>query len=181
MKLIRITVLFSYLMSCFNTHQIEAEPVFILSIPAPLIELSSTLEGPKEIAKYLKENFKFKEDQDLFNTADYWQTPEEFLIRKQGDCEDYALFSEWMLKEKGLEAQVISFYGFDGFAHTVTVYKDGETFNVINEDRHYKYKAKSIEEALTRIHPFWTWGAVAKVRSHRGWMTKKIQNPAFVK
>ena len=112
---------------------------------------------------------------------DYWQNPEEFLRRKAGDCEDYALFAQYVLEKLGFDSFVVSFYAPDGFAHTVTVYKDAEKFNVINEDRLYKYRSKTIEEALSRIHPTWTWGAIAREKEKRGWKLQTLRNPAFKK
>ena len=158
---------------------VTAEPAFISGMA--LTGLSSEINNPKDLVKFMKKNFTFTEDPDLFGQVDYWQSPEEFLKKRAGDCEDYALFSQHMLKQLGLESHVISFYGKNGFAHTITVFKDKGVYNVINEDRLYKYKAKSLEEALSRVNPYWTWGAFAEIRGKRGWMLRLILNPAFQK
>lgn len=141
-----------------------------------LNSLASELSSPKEIAKFMKKNFKFIPDQKLFGKVDHWQTPEEFLNLKKGDCEDYALFSKRLLELKGIEAYVVSIYGRGGYAHTITVYKQNGHYNVINEDRHYKYQKKTIEEALSKVRGDWIWAGIAKQRGTRGWMLRRLQN-----
>lgn len=135
--------------------------------------------SPKEFSKFLKKNFEFVEDQKLFGVEDYWQSPEEFLKRRKGDCEDYALFTDYILKSQGVESWVISFYDASGYGHTVTFFRSGEKFNVINEDRLYNYQTKTLAEGLTKIHPTWTWAAFAKEVNNRGIAIKTFQNSDF--
>src|SRR5438876_928552 len=35
---------------------------------------------------------RYVSDQEKCGRADYWMPPEEFELRKQGDCDDYALW-----------------------------------------------------------------------------------------
>ena len=132
--------------------------------------------SPKDIANFLHQNFKFAPDEKIFGEEDYWQAPEEFWKNRKGDCEDYALFSKSALEKLGIEAFVVSLYGDRGYGHTVTVFREEGRYNVINEDRLYNFRSKSIEEALTRIHPGWTWGAVARREGNRGWLIRELQN-----
>lgn len=135
----------------------------------------------KSLAGYMKKNFEFVDDYTLFGEIDYWQSPEEFWTSRRGDCEDYALFTQSILESQGIESYVVSFYDNTGYGHTVTVIRDGDTYNVMNEDRFYEYKAATIEEALTKVHPTWVWGGIAEKRETRGWMLQKLTNPAFQK
>jgi hypothetical protein len=131
---------------------------------------------PKEISNYMKNSFDFKDDYEIFNKSDYWQSPEEFLKNKKGDCEDYAIFSNYFLNKIGYNSFIISFYGLNNFAHTVTIYEENNKFNAFNEDRLYKYQSDTIEETLTKIYPFWTWGAFATRKNGKGFALKKFKN-----
>ncbi len=135
--------------------------------------------SPKEFSKFMKKNFEFVEDQKLFGVEDYWQSPEEFLMQRKGDCEDYALFTDYLLKSQGFESWVISFYDSTGYGHTVTFFKVNGKFNVMNEDRLYTYQTNTISEGLTKIHPTWSWAAFAKKQNNRGIAIRTFQNPAF--
>ena len=135
------------------------------------------LNTPNQLVDFLQDNFKFTEDHNLFGSVDYWQAPQEFWDRKAGDCEDFALFAQYVLNQHNVETHVVSFYGPGGFAHTIAVYREKGRYNVINEDRLYLYRSKTIEEALSRVYPSWTWGAFAEKRGTRGWMVQRIENP----
>ena len=41
----------------------------------------------EEVRQFLKE-CKYISDKELFGKDDYWQPPEDFELRKKGDCED---------------------------------------------------------------------------------------------
>lgn len=48
---------------------------------------------------------KYVSDKDLFGRDDYWQPPEEFEQKRQGDCEDFALWTWRQLLEMGYDAR----------------------------------------------------------------------------
>jgi Bacterial transglutaminase-like cysteine proteinase BTLCP len=50
---------------------------------------------------------RYVSDQELFGKRDYWQPPEEFEKRRQGDCEDFALWTWRQLLSMGYEARFI--------------------------------------------------------------------------
>ncbi len=154
-------------------------PVSLASSSSSSIQaLALQLSSPKAIAQWMKKNLDFKEDQAIFGTEDYWQSAQEILKRKAGDCEDYAILAKALLDELGMESYVISFYGPNDYAHTIVLFKDKGGYNVMNEDRLYHYHSKTVEEALSRVHPEWTWGGVAEIRAHRGWLVFALQNPS---
>lgn len=176
MKLNRIGTLILAMGFCLTAA--EPAPAFApQAIFSPLEALPHPILGPQDLVRFLKKNFKFIEDEKLFGVHDYWQTPEEFLGRRTGDCEDYALFAKFVLQSLGYEAEVVSFYGPDNYAHTIAVYKENGRFNVINEDRLYRYQSRTIEEALSKVHPLWAWGAIAEQRGTRGWIKRQLLNP----
>ena len=139
--------------------------------------VAKTYTTPEALADFLHQTMTLKTDEELFGTADYWQKPEEFLARRAGDCEDYALFAQAILKRQGIEAQVLSLYGRDGYAHTVCVFARGGRYNVINQDRVCYYQANTLTALAQRIHNDWSYGALAEVAGTRGKPILRITNP----
>jgi len=153
-------------------------------IPGAMMLLHSSpslrdIHTPKDLSKFMNKNFKFVEDRDNFNNVEYWQSPEEMLKNKRGDCEDFAIFTQAILKELGIESQVVSIYGKNRFAHTVAVFKQDGKYRVFNDGRLYRYDTDKIEEVLTKISETWIWAAYTERKNNRGWMNGIFYNPAF--
>lgn len=55
----------------------------------------------KEVNRFFNQ-FIYREDIDLFGQQDYWQTPEEFIGRQQGDCEDFVIAKYFSLRKLGV-------------------------------------------------------------------------------
>lgn len=147
-----------------------------------ILRLSPILEGidsPKNLSKFMRKNFKFVEDRDNFGKVDYWQRPEEMLANKKGDCEDYALFADAALKELGFESEVVSIYGTNQFAHTVTAFKQDGKWRIFNDGKLYKYDTATLEESISKVYTEWTWAALTERQNDRGRMNKIFYNPAF--
>ena len=144
--------------------------------PPSLSEAVARAATPNDVVGLMRKEFSFVEDARLFGTADYWQKPEELWRRKSGDCEDFALFAQYALARHGIESYVVSFYGINHYAHTVTVFKQNGKYNVINQDRLYDCRAPSLEAALSHINPRWIWGGIARQNGNRGRMIRKLQH-----
>ena len=62
----------------------------------------------KDVNKQLVEvnrffnQFTYKEDKQLWGQDDYWATPEEFIGRNGGDCEDYVVAKYFVLRSLGV-------------------------------------------------------------------------------
>ena len=123
---------------------------------------------PEQLARFLNAHLTFQEDLSLFGQADYWQAPEEVLVRGRGDCEDYALLANDLLKRQGKKSFVFSLYGPKGYAHTVCVFVEGGRYNLLNQDRLIRTQAASLEELAGKLCRDWEWGAVAERNDHRG-------------
>lgn len=163
-------ILLGCLISSFSS------PVFSEPLPKSFDHAIAPITSPKSLTLFLKKEFEFREDEDLFGQEDRWQAPEEFWQKKSGDCEDYALFARYVLRKLGYEAQVVSFYDEFGNGHTVALFQENGTYNVIDGDRLLAYETKTIEESLTQLYPSWTWGAIADQRGSRGWMLQRLSN-----
>ena len=142
-----------------------------------LASVAQTYTTPDALARFLRHAFTFKTDEELFGAADYWQTPEEFFTRRAGDCEDYALFAQAILARQGVEAYVFSLFGSDGYAHTVCVFVESGSYNVIDQDRVRYYRAKTLEALAWQMYEGWMYGAIAKSVGHRGMLATLVSNP----
>ena len=155
------------------------------SLPSPgfplLTQLASAYRTPKAIATLLRDQFTFKRDVELFGEADHWQSPEEFVKQKVGDCEDYALLAQALLRRNGIEAYVVSLFGQEGYAHTVCVFKDERSrYNLIDVDKIRYPKAVSLQALASWLYPGWTFGGIVKQAGVRGQMLQQITNPHAV-
>ncbi|GEM_PF-4768041 len=146
--------------------------------PMTLEKALTPIQSLESIAQLMSQNIRFVEDRALFQDEDYWQSPEELWKRKAGDCEDFAVFTQFVLRKINIGSDIVSVYGIRGYAHTVVVFKQDGLYNVFNDGRLYMLRAKSLEDVLSHIHPDWTWASTAERRGTRGWSTKKIHNPA---
>lgn len=146
--------------------------------PDAVEQIAQRYPTPELFASFLKKRVVFREDIQLFGREDYWQGPEEFLNRGAGDCEDYALLAEEVLKRQGKKAFVLSLYGEGGYAHTVCVFMEEGRYQVINQDRVIRYGAKSLEELANDLYPRWVWGAVACRAGTRGRAVQRITSEA---
>lgn len=139
-------------------------------------DLAQRYATPDALVRFLQEEFAFTRDADLFDQADYWQRPEEFLARRAGDCEDYALLAQAVLHRQGVEALVLSLYGPGGYAHTVCVFVEGGAYHVINQDRLLLLQAPSLDAVATTLLPGWTWGGIAQQTGTRGRLIQMIHH-----
>ena len=142
-----------------------------------LDQLAQTYVTPKAIAAFLQHDFTFVRDEQLFGEADHWQSPEEFVARKQGDCEDYALLAQALLRRHGIQADVLSLLGEEGYAHTVSVFLDERgRYNAINQGHLVNYHAPSLQAVASAIHPGWTVAMIAEQEGTRGRIVREIFN-----
>ena len=142
-----------------------------------LDHVAAVYRTPQTIASFLREAFTFQRDEDLFNEVDRWQSPEEFLQRRAGDCEDYALLAKELLRRNGIEAYVFSLFGEEGYAHTVSVFVDEDgRYNVINQDKLLRYRAPSLEQVAAQINPAWSVGMIAEQDGPRGRVVRELIN-----
>lgn len=73
---------------------------------------------------------RYVSDSEQFGVRDYWQPPEEFEETKQGDCDDFALWTWRQLLQMNYQARfVVGRAGRYGSGHAwVTFERDGKAF-----------------------------------------------------
>jgi len=57
-----------------------------------------------KIFRWVKKNITYKKDQDIWDTIEYWQTPEETIEKRTGDCEDGAILTYALARTVGIPA-----------------------------------------------------------------------------
>lgn len=92
----------------------------------PLRRTYSTFE---EMHEFLS-TCRYISDQEQFGVRDYWQPPEEFEETKQGDCDDFALWTWRQLLYMGYQARFVTGRaGRYGSGHAwVSFQRDSKTF-----------------------------------------------------
>ena len=92
------------------------------------------LKNVRKTMKWLKRNIHYKIDIE----GGYWQTPEETLTLRTGDCEDFSFLAQALLKRIGIDSLVISVsYGgmFDSGGHAICVYPPQKASNYFSNYR----------------------------------------------
>ncbi|MBI4115463.1 MAG: transglutaminase-like cysteine peptidase [Candidatus Omnitrophica bacterium] len=139
-----------------------------------LDSLASQLQTPEAIQKFMGKHFVYVEDQTLFGQDEYWQSPEEMLERKQGDCEDYALFAEAILKKNGYRTFIFSVYWEDD-AHTVAVFEKEGKWGIFDLDDLRYLKGDSIEDLGKAIKHDWSYLGIMRKDGNTGIINRKFQ------
>ncbi len=74
-----------------------------LQLQLTLTEIAGLSEREKleRVNKFFNQ-FTYLDDMENWQQRDYWATPEEFIGRMQGDCEDYVIAKYFALREVGV-------------------------------------------------------------------------------
>jgi len=127
-------------------------------ISTPILNVPLSIETPRDLSIWLKENFTYQKEA---LGKDYWKTPKETIKDKGGDCEDFAILTQHILKKLGYNAQfiVIEYYEkSSNHAICIVKHKDG-TFSYFSNQFYFKTRYKSIPKLLSAHANSWsvTW------------------------
>jgi len=61
----------------------------------------------EDILEWVSDNITYKEDLDTWGVGDYWQTPEETMILRTGDCEDFTVLAMALLYSVGIYSELV--------------------------------------------------------------------------
>jgi hypothetical protein len=140
--------------------------------------LAIQLPTPEAIVHFLWKNFNYEKDERQFGNEDYWQTPEEFVANRKGDCEDFAVFAHQILKMQGVQSFLINIYGNDG-GHTICVFKENGKYQAIDGTDVRRFNADSLNDVIRKINPFWQKSAIVEPTvSHRAEILSEFSNPS---
>jgi len=65
-------------------------------------------EKLEKVNHFFNSRIEFVSDIDLWGVQDYWATPIEFLCKKAGDCEDFAIAKFFTLKAMGVAEEKLN-------------------------------------------------------------------------
>jgi hypothetical protein len=164
-----------------TVHVSNAEAQLFSRPSLDLQSLLSKLNSPEDIAKYMWRNFRFENDQSHFGKEEHWQTPEEFMENRAGDCEDFALFASELLKQQGKKAFLLNIYGAK-YAHTICVFEENGKYHAMDGTDLKRIGADDLPSLMSEIYPHWNKGAIVAKASHsdRGQILKKFERKAKI-
>lgn len=154
-SVLRIILLFIILFSL-----IECQQYFYLFIDPdydPHYDIIKSIKAKSidDISLWIAYNINYIGD-EIHDTDDYWQSPDQTYVWKCGDCEDYAIlfmyFIRWELSGEKPEL-VIGTYGENGHAWIKynEIQYEPQNGIIVNEDSNYKVKEIiSYSEAMWR-------------------------------
>ncbi len=61
--------------------------------------------------EWVAEHIDYRTDEDEWGVSDYWQTPEETLDLRTGDCEDFVILDMMLLHELGQPSYYVGLAG----------------------------------------------------------------------
>ena len=115
-----------------------------------IAEVASSIKTPEALAGWLSSNLRYE-----FAMGDDWQTPEEIVKLKKGDCDDFAVLAKAILKELGIKSDVVvlRFKGLS-VAHAVCVWKDanGNISFISNRELH-QTDQPDVRQAILKYYP----------------------------
>jgi predicted transglutaminase-like cysteine proteinase len=108
-------------------------------------QLSKECHSIKEIRNFLRKCY-YISDEEQFGRKDYWMPPNEFEEKKQGDCEDFALWTWRQLMGLGFSCRfVVGYAGKYGEGHAwLTAEKDDKRYII-------EPLARSVGDKLPRL------------------------------
>jgi hypothetical protein len=126
-----------------NAYDVEGKKVFRpfdrRRGPRPTFPLGRYVSQPLTIRCHSIEEIrqfflgcKYVSDRELFDRDEYWQPPEEFEVRRMGDCDDFAFWAWRQFMNLGYDARVVfGQHGKFGIGHAwVQFVQDGRCFIV---------------------------------------------------
>ncbi|MDI6759020.1 MAG: transglutaminase-like domain-containing protein [Candidatus Omnitrophota bacterium] len=146
----------------FKQKQVSVMKKLFLSIlcllSLPSLCLSQNIEGvtsfihnPAQLSKWLSKEFRYE-----LEFPDYWQPAQETLNSKKGDCEDFAILTQEILKGLGIKSDIIIVVLKDlKQSHALCMFKDGESYSYFSNQNLIQTNAGTIKEAIQEEHPDW--------------------------
>jgi len=119
--------------------------------------IAFNLHTPEKIAEWMQKNITYQSDWSLHKKKEYWQTPQETILLKAGDCEDAAFLIQALLNEINISSTVISVGYIDknggSRGHAMCVFPAQNARNYF--DNAYLYKSNEAVDAsfILKLYP----------------------------
>ena len=114
---------------------------------------------PSRLSWWITRKIWYKHDSDQWGVKEYWQTWEQTLALRTGDCEDFAIVAHEVLTRMGLSPYIVCVEYWKGYqrvndGHAVCAYynKDRQKWYYIGTEGHKKCGA-TIQSVAERVSP----------------------------
>lgn len=127
--------------------------ISIILFPAvSLAQVPANIQSPAQIAQWFAGEFHYETE-----IPDRWNSPEETMLAKKGDCEDFAILAYAQLSRLNIPSDIIiiNFKGLPNQAHAVCVFKSNGSYGIISNQEYIQIEAGTIEAAISRQYPDW--------------------------
>ena len=142
-------------------------------------DLAEHCKKPYEAWCWARRNIKYVSDPDVWKVKDYWQTPEETLELRTGDCEDVAILLCKTLDILGVKNVFMAIWDFDG-GHAVCFYELEDGWHKIGVGHAlYIGKIKHINELPGKVLSQWKFADIYDLTEldeygHRTKLTRRL-------
>jgi hypothetical protein len=129
-----------------------------------LKQVTSYVRTPQALADWLTKDFHYE-----FEVTDTWQTPEQTLKLKKGDCEDFAILASAILNQLGIPNNVVIVRFKDlKISHAICTFKDkGGRYNFISNRKLYCSEKDRLQDAIAKFYP--DWRNIIYIDPHKGY------------
>jgi hypothetical protein len=117
-----------------------------------LEEDTASISSPRALTEWLSSDFQY-----AMEIPDAWQSPQETVSLKRGDCEDFAILASAVLWRLGIpnEILIIKFKKLK-IGHAICIWKDKDGFyKFISNQKMYDTGKDRIEDAIGKLFPDW--------------------------
>lgn len=135
---------------------------------------ASVINSPVKLAQWFNQEFTYETEM-----PDYWQSASETIDRKKGDCEDFAILAQSMLKKMGVKSE-IAIVKFEGISqeHAICLFKKGNYYSFISNQQLIETGATTIRDAMNEQYPDWESVTFAKANKSLTKTLMKTTNSA---
>jgi len=135
--------------------------VYALDTPKTIVERYRSISS---VSEYLYTYYEYESDTKQFDCDEYWQTPEQMIENKKGDCEDFAILTQAILKELGIESKLIGLYWqeedytktYKWVAHMILMIQEVDNkYSFMSNQFYFATLEESIEKSIERYVENW--------------------------
>lgn len=115
-------------------------------------DIPSSVRGPQELIDWLSGEFDYR-----LEMPDSWQTPQETIRSKKGDCEDFAVLVSAVLSRLGISSDIIILKFKDlGTSHAICAWKaDDGTYAFTSNKTLHRTGQYALTDAISKYYPDW--------------------------
>jgi len=112
----------------------------------------SSIRTPQELVEWLSGEFSYR-----LEMPDSWQSPQETVRTKKGDCEDFAVLVSAFLSRHGISNDILILKFKDlRTSHAICAWKTpGGTYNFTSNKRMHSTGRSELTDAIAKFYPDW--------------------------